>query len=195
MDKPKIKREILDNAPEWLQPLLLKEPFSHTANAPLEVVSNALHTLEVPSTSFFQQRARTVLVEVGADGEQTFTITAKRRARSIYTASAIARGLLVPDSGSTQVIGYTRLTLSGIVGLVVPIFLASYAVFWLVGGITLVNLAMTIVLPFFLMFAIVLGYIYWRFTQMRDDREEIIGALSELIYRELPNKAKRAADA
>ncbi len=195
MEKQKAKREIPDNAPDWLEPLLLKESFTYDVDVPLEVVSNALHALEIPSTSLFQQRARSVLVEHQDEARLGFTVTAKRRARSIYNASAVARGALVAEGETTVVRGYSRLSMMGIAGLLVPLILVFVIVLWLVGAVTLMRLAYTITLPMSLMIFVVVGFGWWRFTLIRNDREEMMHDLAEVISRDVPRKGKPQPEA
>jgi hypothetical protein len=194
MEKSKAKREIPDNAPDWLEPLLLKQPFAYDVDAPIEIVSNALHSLEIPSTNFFQQRMRTVLVEVGEAGELTFTIKAKMRARSTYTPSAICRGVLVPDGQTTVVRGYTRLAMFGIFGLIAPIVGTLFIMLYMVGAFTFMRMALSYLLIFFIMIVIVLGFTYWRFTQLRDDRYKITHDLRGAINAAELSKPKRGGE-
>lgn len=191
MEKRKAKREVPDNAPDWLEPLLLKRPLVHDIDAPLPMVSNALHELDIPSTSLFQQQARSVTVETDTLDTVTFTVEAKRRARTIYTVSAIARGVLSGDGEVTHLRGYVRLSLVGIAGLATPMVLSFVIVLWLVGTFWM-RVMLTIPLLMAFMLAAVVGYAWWRLTQMRQDLEMIVDDLAGVVSRQqLKDKRKQ----
>lgn len=190
MEKPKAKRDIPDNTPDWLEPLLFRETFAYDVDAPLPVVSASLQGLDIPSTSVFQQRMRTVMVEGDGIERLSFTITAKIRGRSLYTPSAIARGVAVAVGETTHIHGYARLSLVGVALLFVPLFMAGVMVVYLVGGLFL---RVLFAIPLFAAFviAVVVGFAWWRFTQIRDDRDRILDDLAATVRRDGVRKAKR----
>ncbi|MEO0563572.1 MAG: hypothetical protein AAF125_15800 [Chloroflexota bacterium] len=167
------KFDIHDNAPEYLWPLLNKQPLKVETTRDLEDAVEALRALKIRREGFFQTGAREVSIIITADENiHNVEIVATRRGRSSEVPYAVLRARLVRDEqGNVALQGYSRYgmvaLILAILSLVILIPVAIWLVFWSILPIWVV--AMVLVSS-----PLSIGYVIW---QIHDDRKTMLADL------------------